>query len=200
MSQQAEWLQKDLLPRPGKHGADLLNKPAILIAERDETERRKLKEALLRREFTVIDSSDKADALRNVGQLPLELILIGSLENGTREGLALAQQIRAQDRSLPIVLIARESSEAVAIAALKAGVNEYFKQPYSLEDLVRSINRYLGDFLSTRIEQPVKDRSPKPIEGDRMIGESPAMRDIRATIGRIASTDSNVLITGDTGT
>ena len=38
------------------------------------------------------------------------------------------------------------------------------------------------------------------VDAHYMIGESPPMREIRAYIGRVASTDSNVLITGETGT
>ena len=38
------------------------------------------------------------------------------------------------------------------------------------------------------------------VDGERMIGKGPPIREIKANIGRIARTDSTVLITGETGT
>jgi DNA-binding NtrC family response regulator len=43
-------------------------------------------------------------------------------------------------------------------------------------------------------------RTPGLIDGHRLIGDSPAMQEIRTSIARVAATDSNVLITGETGT
>jgi DNA-binding NtrC family response regulator len=194
-------LRKELFARSGSQELHKLQKkPAILIAERDDTLRRKLKEALLRRGFAVIESSDKTGILGNFPNLAIELIIIGSLENGSWDGLELARQIRRLHRNLPIILIATETSEDLAIAALKAGINDYFKQPYSFEDLVSSVNRCLPDILSRRPQQSVKRPASGIIDGHRMIGESLAIRETRAAIGSIASTDSNVLVTGETGT
>jgi DNA-binding NtrC family response regulator len=203
MSPQDERLcfRKDRFARPGNQRLlEPQKKPAILIAERDDILRQRLKEVLLRHGFAVIESSDKTGVLQNFPNIAKDLIIIGSLENGSWDGLELARQIRRLDRNLPIIFIATETSEELAIAALRTGVNDYFKQPYSLEDLVSSVNHYLPDFLSRRPHQSLKGPASGIIDGHRMIGESLAMRETRAAIGRIASTDSNVLVTGETGT
>lgn len=194
-------LRKDLLARPGSQRLlELQEKPTILIAERDDALRRSLIATLLRRGFSVIESSDKTGVLRNFPNPAIDLIIIGSLENGSWDGLELARQIRKLHKKLPIILIATQNSEELAIAALRAGINDYFKQPYSLEDVVSSIHRYLPDPVSRRAQQSVKGPASGLIDGHRMIGDSVAMREIRTAIGRIASTDSNVLVTGETGT
>ena len=201
MFSQDDKLRKDLFAEhESRELLALQKKPAILIAERDDLLRRRLKEALLRRGFAVIESSDKTGILRNFPSPTIELTIIGSFENGSWDGLEIARQIRRLDRNLPIILIATETSEELAIAALRTGVNDYFKQPYSFEDLVSSINRYLPDFLPQRPQQSSKRQASNIIDGHRMIGESLAMRETRAAIGRIAPTDSNVLVTGETGT
>lgn len=195
------WFRKDLLARAANQGAlSRQKKAAVLIAERDESVRRRLKEALLRRGLAVIESSGETAILQSFPNRNIELIILGSLENGSWNGLELARQIRRSDRNLPIIFIATETSEELAIAALKAGINDYFKEPYSLEDLVASADRYLPDALSHRPDQGEKLPASDIIDGHRMIGESPAMREIRASIGKIAATDSNVLVTGETGT
>jgi DNA-binding NtrC family response regulator len=192
---------KNFFAEPGSQAPlGLQKQPVILIAERDDILRRRLKQAFLPCGFTVVESSDKNAILLNLPSSAVDLIIVGSFENGSRDGLELARQIRGLDRNLPIIFIAAETSEELAITALRAGINDYFKQPYSFEDLVSSVNRYLPDFPSRDRQERVKEPAFSIIEGHRMIGESLAMRDIRAAIGRIASTDSNVLVTGDTGT
>lgn len=177
---------------------ELQRKPAILIAERDDALRRRLKEAFLHRGFDIIEASGKTEILRNFPTPTIDFIIIGSLENSSWDGLEIARQIRKLDGKIPIILIATDTSEDLAIAALRAGVSDYFKQPQSLEDLISSVNRHLPRFVHRNPQGNVI--GPSIIGGHRMIGQSMAMREIRAVIGRIASTDSNVLVTGETGT
>jgi DNA-binding NtrC family response regulator len=193
--------EKNNFAKPGNQGpVELQKQPVILIAERDDILRRRLKQAFLPCGFAVVESSDKTAILQNLPSSAVDLVITGSLENGSRDGLELARQIRELDRNLPIIFIAAETSEELAITALRAGINDYFKQPYSFEDLVSSVNRYLPDFPSRDHQEGVKAPASSIIDGHRMIGESLAMQETRAAIGRIASTDSNVLVTGETGT
>jgi DNA-binding NtrC family response regulator len=189
--------EKNLFAKPGNQGPLALQKqPIILIVERDDILRRRLKQAFLPYGFAVVESSDKTAILQNLPSSAVDLVIIGSLENGSRDGLELARQIRELDRNLPIIFIAAETSEELAIAALRAGINDYYKQPYSFDDLASSVNRY----LSRRPQQSVSEPASNIIDGHLMIGASLVMRDIRVAIGRIAATDSNVLVTGETGT
>lgn len=177
-----------------------MKRPEILIAERNNAVRQNLKEVFSRAGFSIIESSDKTGILRIFPNISIDLVVIGSLENGSWGGLEAARQIRRHDGKVPIILIAAETSEDLAIAALRAGVNDYFKQPLSLEELVASVNRCLPKFLSANPQQSTKRAGAGIIDGDRMIGESLALQDIKAYIGNIASTDSNLLVTGETGT
>jgi DNA-binding NtrC family response regulator len=105
--------------------------------------------------------------------------------------LKTVEQIRRQDREVPLLLITRNSSEARVIAALRAGVTDYFKWPVSYEELIASVNRNLSyhkrSLSETGIDQP-------------MIGDSAQMQEIKAYLLKVAATDSTVFITGETGT
>jgi DNA-binding NtrC family response regulator len=193
--------EKHLFTKAESQGPLELQKQAvILIAEGDDILRRRLKQALLPCGFAVIESSDKTAILQNFSSFAADLVIIGSLDNGSWDGLELARRIRGSDGNLPIIFITAETSEELAIAALKAGINDYFKQPYSFEDLVSSANGCLSDFRFRHPQARVSEPAFDIIDGHRMIGESLVMREIRAAIGRIATTDSNVLVTGETGT
>ncbi len=87
-----------------------MNRSVILIAEADDTLRRSLEKVLVRRGFGVIDSSDKPGILRTFPNPTIDLIILGSLEDSTWDGLEVAQQIRRLDRKVPIILIAAKPS------------------------------------------------------------------------------------------
>lgn len=90
-------------------------------------------------------------------------------------------------------LIALESSEDLAINAIKAGINDYFKWPVRPEEFAASVNRCL--------EAP---RQSAPSLGSatyrRMVGAGQTVQQIKTCISRLAATNSNVLVTGETGT
>jgi DNA-binding NtrC family response regulator len=178
----------------------LTKRPKILIAEGDDSLRQSLKEVFVRRGFGVHDSSDQTSVLQIVPNPSIDLIIIGSFENSAWAGLEVARQIRTLDREVPIILIASKTSEELAVAALRTGINDYFRQPFPFEELVSSVTRRLSHLFPWSPQQNTKGPESDIIDGNRMIGKSLALREIRAAVGTIASTDSNLLITGETGT
>jgi DNA-binding NtrC family response regulator len=112
----------------------------------------------------------------------------------------VAQEIRRWDRWLPLILITATSSEELAIAALKAGINDYFKPPFVFDELLASVKRCLADALP---QQAAARRTPRVshlVNGQQMVGESPPMQEIKAYLRKVAATDSTVMITGESGT
>lgn len=172
-----------------------MNGSEILIADGHDARRRSLKEVFVGRGFGVIESADKIGTLRNFPDPTIGLIVMGSFEDGAWGGLELAGQIRRFHRKVPIILIAAETSEELAIAALRAGINDYFKQPFSFEEIVASATRYIARCLPSSHQQNTKGPGSGIIDGHRIIGESLALRNIKTSLENIASTDSNLLIT-----
>lgn len=176
-----------------------MKNPTILIAGGDGAPCRNLKRRLITHEFEVIQTKDTDDQQKLFQTKKPELVIIGSTRRKTDDGLETVSQIRRQHKGIPIILIAEYSSEARVIAALRAGVNDYFKWPLSEKELIGSIQRNLSDFC----RQP--EAYPKTIAAyqdysQSMIGQSRPMREIKEYLLKVASTDSTVLITGETGT
>lgn len=112
--------------------------------------------------------------------------------------LETVQQIRRLGCATPILLITSHSSEEFAIAALRAGVTDYLKEPFSLEDLTLSVNRCCSALRNSETE--VESTVPHLVGPERMIGESPSLLGVKEYVRNVARTQSNVLITGETGT
>jgi DNA-binding NtrC family response regulator len=97
--------------------------------------------------------------------------------------------MRASRLSPPLIVVATESSEDFAITALRAGALDYFGEPLDLIALGATISR-----LSLVVSDTVL------AGGEVLVGNSATMKALRQHILRVAATDCNVLITGETGT
>lgn len=177
-----------------------MKRQKILLAEKDAELRQNMKKALLHHGFEIIESFGMTDALRYFQNSNPDLVIVGSSEDSDSNELKVAQQIRRLDRIIPLILIAANSSEDLAIAALRIGINDYFKQPFSFEELTMSVSRCLSGFSLRESSSKHGTNLSSLVDGQKMIGENLQMREIKTYIGKVALTDSNVLITGETGT
>jgi DNA-binding NtrC family response regulator len=92
------------------------------------------------------------------------------------------------------------SSEESVLAALRAGVADYLKYPFALDELILRVNLVIAS-KSVASPEPDTFASAGPlVGGHQMVGSSPSVRKIKDYIGKVAETSSNVLITGETGT
>jgi DNA-binding NtrC family response regulator len=108
----------------------------------------------------------------------------------SNDGLQAVRELRRGNRGLPLILVTTHGSEDLAVAALRAGVTDYFNQASPPQELALGLRRYLASSTS----------AGRPEGGLTLLGESTAIQHVRARIQRVASTDSNVLVTGETGT
>jgi DNA-binding NtrC family response regulator len=173
-----------------------MKKPAIIIAVDDAALRRHVRTLLPTQGCEVFEALDTADIFRFAQRQRPDLIILGPFGDGAWDILHIAQQIRRAERAVPLILIAAHSSEALAIAALRAGIADYFKYPLACGELAASITRCLS---GTPLHQS-SSRCETAIHVRPMVGESPPMQHIKAYIGQVALTDSTVLITGESGT
>jgi DNA-binding NtrC family response regulator len=130
-----------------------------------------------------------------------DLLIISSSEREDSDGIERLREIREWNKEIPILMISTRGSVDSAIAAFRLGINGHFKLPFSYRELALAITQYLsGSFQSGSAANPGKMVSSICADGPLLIGESQSMREIKASIRRVAQSGSNVLITGQTGT
>lgn len=115
-----------------------------------------------------------------------------SLPDGT--GLDLLHHINVHHPELPVAMITAHGNMESAVAAMKAGAFDFVAKPVdlsALRNLVESALRLRG--RATPTEEHTDSEPP-------LLGDSPAMRQIRALIAKLARTQAPVFITGESGT
>src|SRR5436853_233718 len=97
------------------------------------------------------------------------------------------RRVRARAYFPKIIVLAVTSSEELAIEALRAGVDDYLRPPFTAGELVSAVRRQISS------RQPLSAKN-------ELLGDSQAMQDLRTKLKRIAAANCNVLVTGETGT
>jgi DNA-binding NtrC family response regulator len=112
------------------------------------------------------------------------------------DGMQVLTRIRAQDPSVPVLMLTAHGSERVAVAAMKAGAYDYLPKPFDPDELVLAVKRGI-ETRELRL-QNARLRTETQL-GRTIVAESPAMRRVLDMITRVAPKDVTVLITGESG-
>ena len=105
------------------------------------------------------------------------------------EGLEIVRCITEQHAQTPVAVITAFGSTENAVAALKAGAFDYLSKPVGLEQL-RAL-------IKAALRLPEGDEGKDPLQ--MLIGESPAMQQVRAMIEKLARSQAPVYISGESG-
>ncbi|MHC1698395.1 MAG: sigma-54-dependent transcriptional regulator [Geobacteraceae bacterium] len=175
-----------------------LNK--ILVADDEESMRWVLSKALKRKGFSVDLAKDGDEALRMIHASHYDMAILDIKMPGL-SGLELLDQIRELKKELLVVIMTAEASMKNAVEAMKRGAYDYITKPFDLDvidAIIEKIDkaREMTSQVSL-LKEELKDRYQLE---KTIIGNSPAMRDIYKTIGKVAPSDITVLIQGESGT
>src|SRR5579864_3387448 len=161
--------------------------PKVLIVD-DEPDLLELLEMTLSR--IGLDTSraeSVADAKRLLDSTPFDLCLTDwNLPDG--EGLRVVEHITQKALDVPVAVITAFGSPENAVAALKAGAFDYLAKPVALEQLRALVKQAL--------KVPEKPAAPSSYQ---LLGESPAIMQVRQMIDRLSKSQAPVFITGESG-
>jgi two-component system response regulator AtoC len=123
-------------------------------------------------------------------------VVLTDLAMPEMDGMQVLERLRAQDPSVPVLMLTAHGSERLAVAAMKAGATDYLPKPFDPDELTLSVRRAV-EVRVLRLEN-ARLRTEASI-GRAMVAESPPMRRLLDLIVRVAQKDVTVLFTGESG-
>ena len=117
------------------------------------------------------------------------------------DGLELLKRATEVDPDLPVILVTGHGDIAMAVQAMRLGAYDFIEKPFTSDRLNEVVGRALERRrLSLEVESLRAKLSQRDALDAKLIGRSSAMVALRRLIADIASTNADVLITGETGT
>jgi two-component system nitrogen regulation response regulator NtrX len=170
----------------------------ILIIDDEESIRLSLRGILEDEGLSVVEAESGEEGLELLGTDIPDLIFLDIWLPGM-DGLKALDILSRDYEGLPVIMISGHGTIETAVKALKKGAFDFIEKPLSLEKVVVSARNGL-EFSRLRQENlALKTRisSEQPVT---LTGESGPITQLKEVIGRVAPTESWVLITGENGT
>ncbi len=172
--------------------------PHILIAEDEEPIRLLLLQFLEGEGFAVSEATNGTQVLTALSEKTVDLVLMDVRMPG-KSGLDVLREAQHDGGGLPIIVMTAFTTANMAIEAIQLGAYDYIPKPFDLDHVLVTVNNFFKrQELANQVQAlqaQLGERDPK----EQIVGTTPAMLDLFKTIGRVARSDVNVLITGETG-
>ena len=171
----------------------------VLVVEDDERIRTLFEDALSVLGYHVTTASTGAEAIELIqGQL-FDTVLC-DIRMPKMDGLEILREIKRHDPSVEVVMVTGYPTVNTAVEALKLGAYDYLAKPVRLEELQHLMARLTERRLLRREVSSLRSRLGEQLPLKEMIGPSPQMTRVKEVVAKMATTDSPVLIEGESGT
>ena len=171
-------------------------KPVILITDDEKSIRGALKEILEFEKYATLEAENGTQALQIVESKSVDLVVLDIKMKGM-DGIEVLEKIKDIRPELPVIMISGHGTIKIAVEATKMGAFDFLEKPPDLNRLLISVRNALN---SSELIRENKQMRTELHGSSDIIGESPAIANIKKMIQKVAPSNSRVLITGENGT
>ena len=143
-------------------------------------------------------SSSEA-ALESLSTLTPQLVMVDA-KMEKAGGFQILHQCAEKHPQAPVVMINTFASTDLAAEAMKLGAYDYITKPFNGDELGHCIMRALEYQAFSRENGTLRDGPREEYKFENLVGASGRMQEIYRLIGKVADTDSTILIQGENGT
>lgn len=172
--------------------------PRILIAD-DETTICSVLKRVLEKENYLVDTCHDGNAAVKMASDTFYDLLLTDLKMPGLDGLETLQKVRADSPETNVILMTNYSTVETAVEAMRLGARDYIIKPFIHDDIKMSIKNALEDSRLARENRLLKDELNRSSNMGEFIGSSENVKGVFKLINKVARTDSNVLISGESG-
>lgn len=148
---------------------------------------------------TVELESSSSTAAERVAKEKFDLLVTDVRMPGI-DGVELLRIAREHDPELPAVVMTAYPTVDSAIAVMKLGAIDYIQKPFHPDDFLETVRRLIEARLLRDQNRMLERHVAKTHQFGDFIGVSSAMQRVFDTIERVATSDVDVLVMGETGT
>lgn len=178
-----------------------MSKVRILVVDDEPTARNGLAKLLEQEGYQVDLAGDGVEALASVAENPPALI-ISDLKMPNMDGMEFLKQLHERGVETPTVVATAFGEVSTAVAAMRAGAEDYLTKPIDFDALLLVVERTLArEELKSEAEnlrRQLRARDKEGLEG--LLGASAAMQRVYQVVRQVAPARASVLITGESGT
>lgn len=136
---------------------ELAANKTILVVDDEDDVRESVREVLRDEGYRVIDTGDGTQVLEMIRQERPELVLL-DIWMPQVDGIGLLKEIKSQEPDLNVVMVSGHGNIHTAVTATKFGAFDFLEKPVSLEGLLLTVQRALGESSNAVAQQGAKKK------------------------------------------
>ena len=170
----------------------------LLIIEDESAIRRVLIKILIAEhsDLQIDEAEDGLEGFRLVEKNDYDLVLC-DIKIPKMDGVEVLEKSMQIKPEVPFIMISGHGELETAVQTMRLGAYDYISKPPDLNRLLNAVKNALDKNKLLVENKMLKKKIGKSVE---MIGESKAIKQIKAIIDKVAPTEARVLITGPNGT
>ncbi|RJP26499.1 MAG: sigma-54-dependent Fis family transcriptional regulator [Candidatus Omnitrophota bacterium] len=165
----------------------------VLIVDDDPSQRSLLQSFLSGQGFQILTATSGEQALALLDTKEIN-IMISDVRMPGISGLETLRKTREKYPTLPVLLVTAYADIRDAVNAMRDGAVNYLEKPIDLDELLSSVQKAAGIRERSRLQIPDGLQLP-----DTVVVHSPLMIEVFREAALVASSDSRILITGESG-
>ncbi len=149
--------------------------------------------------FKCISTTDSGEVL-NLVQDHGPSVVVTDFRMPGKDGMEILRDIQAKFPDIPVVMISAYATINGVVEAVKLGAFDYLTKPFSSDQFVITVRRAAEQYRLQKENSDLKKKLQTDFFNHYFVGKHPRFLNVVETIRKVAPTESNVLIRGETGT
>ncbi|MBI4557427.1 MAG: sigma-54-dependent Fis family transcriptional regulator [Candidatus Hydrogenedentes bacterium] len=171
----------------------------ILVVDTDPGVRWALEKGISLSGYQVRAVTNVSEAMQTARQESVQGVVLELLPEAglTPEVISMLSETPNAPR---VICVSADSAPQLVIECMRRGAADFLTKPFNLAELRAALSRALTPTRDRQLPRDPTERARPEAQGSLLIGISPAMQELRVTVERVAQTDLNCLLRGESGT
>ena len=163
----------------------------ILVVDDEDGVRESVREVLTDEGYRVVDTADGTQVLGMIREEKPELVLL-DIWMPQVDGIGLLKEIKTREPEIPVVMVSGHGNIHTAVTATKFGAFDFIEKPVTLDGLLLTVQRALGESRAHRAQSRSTTRTQKiPAQSPRVLHNGAAVQR-----GRQRTLQKSVVLSG----
>jgi|Deesub1362B_J571_1020462.scaffolds.fasta_scaffold00104_44 two-component system response regulator PilR (NtrC family) len=176
----------------------MYKKEKILIVEDEKGMNEILKILLDSEGYSVTSVFNGKDALNHI-ENEIYDIVITDIKMPGADGYTVLKKVKEVSPSTLVIMITAFGTNEDAVEAMKLGAYDYINKPFKVDEIRIVVNRAMEKRRLSREIELLREKIKTTYRLENIIGKSKKMQELMQALPKIAKSNSNVLITGESG-
>ena len=171
----------------------------VLVVDDDPEVRSLLERVLAKSGYVSAEASSGAEAMAVLGRREFDVVLV-DIKLPDASGLDILRWAREADVDTEFVVLTGNADVETAVEAMRLGAYDFIAKPWRNAELIEVIGKAVEKKGLRRENSALKEVMTRRDGMPQIVGRTPEIQELATIIGRVAASDSPVLIHGESGT